>query len=282
MLLVHGFPEFWWAWRHQLPALADAGYHAVAMDLRGYGGSDKTPRGYDPMTLSADLHGVIGALGASQATVVGHGWGATVGWTAAAQDSERGVAVRGLVSVATTHPLAAHRLASRATLARQLASMQPPLAPERRIIADHAAYVGAKLRAWSAPTSGFPDAEAEETYRTAMSVWPAPHCAAEYHRWAFRSRLRSDGRRFNRLLSRPVPGPVLQVLGAEDPLFRLGRTDPSRAFVDGSYECVVMEGSGHFPHEEVPQAFTAVLLDWLRRHVGGVAENRPRDEPGRG
>ncbi len=47
VLLLHGFPQFWWTWRHQLPALADAGYRAVAMDLRGFGGSDHTPRGYD-------------------------------------------------------------------------------------------------------------------------------------------------------------------------------------------------------------------------------------------
>ncbi|MGH3448978.1 MAG: alpha/beta fold hydrolase, partial [Nocardioidaceae bacterium] len=47
VVLLHGFPEFWWAWRHQLPVLAAAGYRAVAMDLRGYGASDKTPRGYD-------------------------------------------------------------------------------------------------------------------------------------------------------------------------------------------------------------------------------------------
>ena len=57
VVLLHGFPEFWWAWRHQLPVLAAAGYRAVAMDLRGYGASDKTPRGYDPLTLAADVGG---------------------------------------------------------------------------------------------------------------------------------------------------------------------------------------------------------------------------------
>ena len=65
VLLLHGFPEFWWAWRHQLPVLAAAGYHAVAMDLRGYGASDKPPRGYDTPTLTADVAGVVRALGAS-------------------------------------------------------------------------------------------------------------------------------------------------------------------------------------------------------------------------
>lgn len=59
VLLLHGFPQFWWTWRHQLPALADAGFRAVAMDLRGVGGSDRTPRGYDPANLALDVTGVI-------------------------------------------------------------------------------------------------------------------------------------------------------------------------------------------------------------------------------
>ena len=59
VLLLHGFPQFWWTWRQQLTALADAGFRAVAMDLRGVGGSDRTPRGYDPANLALDVTGVI-------------------------------------------------------------------------------------------------------------------------------------------------------------------------------------------------------------------------------
>ena len=64
VVLLHGVPEFWWAWRHQLPALADAGYRVAAMDVRGTGGSDKPPVGYDVPTLAADVAGVIQSLGA--------------------------------------------------------------------------------------------------------------------------------------------------------------------------------------------------------------------------
>ena len=71
VLLLHGFPEFWWAWHQQLPLLADAGYRAVAVDLRGYGASDKPPRGYDGFTLAADVTGLIRALGERRAAVVG-------------------------------------------------------------------------------------------------------------------------------------------------------------------------------------------------------------------
>jgi pimeloyl-ACP methyl ester carboxylesterase len=75
VLLLHGFPEFWAAWRHQIAALADAGFRAVAVDLRGYGASDKPPRGYDGYTMSADVVGLIRALGERTATIVGTGYG---------------------------------------------------------------------------------------------------------------------------------------------------------------------------------------------------------------
>src|SRR2546423_1758898 len=101
VLFLHGFPEFWWSWRHQLPVVADAGFRAVAMDLRGYGGSDKTPRGYDPLTLTMDVTGVIRALGQSNATLVGHGWGAFLAWTAAVF---RPAAVNRLAVTGSAHP----------------------------------------------------------------------------------------------------------------------------------------------------------------------------------
>ena len=83
MLLLHGFPEFWWTWRHQLAALPGAGFRAVAVDLRGYGGSDKPPRGYDLVTGAADAAGLIRALGKANAVVVGHALGGLIAWTPA-------------------------------------------------------------------------------------------------------------------------------------------------------------------------------------------------------
>ena len=85
VLLVHGFPEIAYSWRHQLPALAAAGYRAVAIDQRGYGRSSKfwQPEAYRIDHLVADLVGVVHALGERQAVVVGHDWGAPVAWSAA-------------------------------------------------------------------------------------------------------------------------------------------------------------------------------------------------------
>ena len=76
--MLHGFPEFWWTWRHQLAALPAAGFRAVAVDLRGYGGSDKPPRGYDLVTAAADAAGLVRAMGEANAIVIGHGLGLRV------------------------------------------------------------------------------------------------------------------------------------------------------------------------------------------------------------
>src|SRR5882724_988469 len=80
VLLCHGFPESWYSWRHQLGALAAAGFHAVAPDMRGYGQSDR-PEAIDKYTLfhlAGDMVGVLDAFEASTAVIVGHDWGATV------------------------------------------------------------------------------------------------------------------------------------------------------------------------------------------------------------
>ena len=98
VLLCHGFPESWYSWRHQLPALAAAGYHAVAPDMRGYGGTDR-PEAIDQYTQLhhvGDMVGLLDALGAETAVIVGHDWGAPVAWNAALLRPDRFRAVAGL------------------------------------------------------------------------------------------------------------------------------------------------------------------------------------------
>ncbi|MCH7673127.1 MAG: alpha/beta hydrolase [Proteobacteria bacterium] len=85
VILVHGWPESWYSWRHQLQALADAGYHAVAPDMRGYGGSSipENIEDYNIIELTADVAGIVSALGEDSAVVVGHDWGAPIAWQSA-------------------------------------------------------------------------------------------------------------------------------------------------------------------------------------------------------
>src|ERR1700755_2299275 len=101
VLLCHGFPESWYSWRHQLAALAAAGFHAVAPDMRGYGKSDQ-PEAIDQYTifhLIGDLVGLLDALEAPTAVIVGHDWGATIAWHTARLQPDR-FAAAAMLSVA--------------------------------------------------------------------------------------------------------------------------------------------------------------------------------------
>src|ERR1700748_2818872 len=100
VLFLHGFPEFWWSWHDIMTEVADAGFRAVAIDLRGYGASDKPPRGYDAVTLADDIAALVTSLGESDAMVVGSDLGGTLAWTMAACHPR---AVRSLVVLGAAH-----------------------------------------------------------------------------------------------------------------------------------------------------------------------------------
>jgi pimeloyl-ACP methyl ester carboxylesterase len=263
VLLLHGFPSFWWSWRHQLPALAAAGHRVVAADLRGYGGSDRPPRGYDLWTLAGDVTGLVRALGARQAAVVGAGWGGAIGWTAATLYP---AAVSRLAVLGAPHPLALRRRPPRRALGTVL-GFQLPRLPERSLRRDGSARVDALLRAGSGPawTQAPEFDEVADRHRAAMGVPRVSHCALEYFRWAVRSQLRPDGRRFAAAVDRPVERPVLQLHGAVDPW-----TPPSLARASARWCAAppalrVLDEVGHFPHQEAPQHVTDALLDFLAR-----------------
>src|SRR5262249_33835635 len=103
VLLLHGFPEFWYSWRHQLPALAGAGFRAWAPDLRGYNESEKPAgvRNYRVRLLVEDVAGLIRHTGAGRATVVGHDWGGVIAWRLA---MDRPELVERLVILNAPHP----------------------------------------------------------------------------------------------------------------------------------------------------------------------------------
>ena len=133
VLLLHGFGSFWWSWRHQLRGLGNA--RVVAVDLRGYGGSDKPPRGYDGWTLAGDTGGLIRALGHSSATLVGHADGGLVCWATSMLHPRL---VRAIAAVSSPHPAAlklsalTRRDQGRALLP-SLLRYQVPMWPERKL-----------------------------------------------------------------------------------------------------------------------------------------------------
>ncbi|CAN5322405.1 alpha/beta hydrolase [soil metagenome] len=263
VVLLHGFPEFWWSWRHQLLALGEAGYRVVAPDLRGYGASDKPPRGYDAYTLSSDVAGMVRALGARDAMVVGHDWGGMLAWTVATLHPGL---VRRLAIVDMPHPVRLRQalLSDRAQLraSSYIGYFQLPRAPEARLRKDDGAYVVRLLARWGGP--GFPDPETDARCREAMSIPGAAHCSLEWYRWAVRSLTRPSGLRFLRLMERGVGVPTLQLHGALDGCLLPSTAHGSGAWVNAPYQLQVLDGLGHFPHQEDPDLVSAALLEHAR------------------
>jgi pimeloyl-ACP methyl ester carboxylesterase len=269
VVLLHGFPEFWWSWRHQLTGLADAGFRAVAVDLRGYGDSDKPPRGYDLWTLAGDVAGLIRALGEPEARIAGHDWGGVIGWTVAALHPRL---VHSLAVLAAPHPLAMRaalatdpRGQGRATASYAL-GFQVPRRPENSLRADDGARVETIMREWSgeAWTQTEDFAEAVAHNRSAIRIPAVAHCSLEYYRWAMRSQLRAEGRRFAAAMARPARMPVLQLHGADDPCVLESTVLRSRRWAAGPFTHHPFDATGHFLHEERPDETTALLTKFLR------------------
>ena len=263
VVLLHTFPQFWWAWRHQITALADAGYRTAAVDLRGFGASDKPPKGYDTYTATADAAAVIRSLGEERAVVVGAGLG---GWTAWAMPSLQPAFTRGIAALAMPHPAviqraARHDRAQRAAMGF-LARLQWPFRPERSLVRDDTEVRG-YLTSWAAPGGAFPSEEEVSRYAAALALPFVAHSAAEYYRWIGRNQIRFDGPLFQRRVSAPIEVPVLHLQGTQDGCILESATRGSQRYVRGPYTYRAIDGAGHFLAEEAPARVNAALIEWL-------------------
>ncbi len=263
VVLLHDVLQYWWAWRHQLPALAEAGYRVAAMDLRGTGGSDKPPHGYDTPTMATDVARVIRSLGADRCVLVGSGTGAQVAWATAALHDD---VVRGVGALAAAHPLDSVLAPVHPAAARRIALALVPSVPERRLTD---ALVVRRLLAIGAGARGWPDRETSERYARALRVPFAAHSQLEQLRWLVRSRPRPDGRRYLAAYEDARPVPTLQVHGDRD-----GVRSPTAAALHhrtrrlaDPYRWELLTGVGRYPAEEAPEAVNRLLLDWLAQTV---------------
>ncbi len=264
VILLHGFASFWWSWRHQLRGLSGA--RVVAVDLRGYGGSDKPPRGYDGWTLAGDTAGLVRALGHTSATLVGHADGGLVCWATAILHSRM---VDAIALISSPHPSALRRSVltnrdQRRALLPSLLRYQVPRQPERlltrndgdeleRLVRDRA---GGK---WIA-SEDFSETIAH--LRQAVQIPSAAHSALEYQRWAVRSQTRSEGRRFMKLMNRPVDLPLLHLHGVADPYVLVDPVRRSRRYAPRG-RFVELAGVGHYAHEEAPAEVNGHLQSFL-------------------
>jgi len=194
--------------------------------------------------------------------VVGHDWGGLIAWTMSVMDPK---VVRRLVVVSAPHPLRL-RAALWTTLGqlkavRHALAFQLPILPERRLTADGGALVARLLKSWSGP--GWPPADVADVYRKALLIPSAANCALEYYRWFARSQVRPDGFHYAKQMRARIEAPTLQVHGALDPCLLPRTAMGSSRYVAAPYRWRLIEGAGHFPHEERPEPFNAELISWL-------------------
>jgi pimeloyl-ACP methyl ester carboxylesterase len=291
VLLCHGFPEGWYSWRDQLTALGAAGFRAVAPDMRGYGRTDAPPEiaAYSIMDIVGDMIGLVGALGAKQAFIVGHDWGAQIAWHAALFRPDMFPAVAALSvpfrARGPAPPLQMLRKAGllthywfhfqepgvaeaefernvRAALRRVLYSISGDAPPETRALSLHPG------QGWLANTL---DPEHLPAWLTDADL---DHMAAEFSRRGFRGGLnwyRNIDRNWE--LTAPWAGakirqPALFIAGSVDPIIAQGSGAAAvQALPDavpGLWRSQLIDGAGHFIQQERPQIVNASLLEFLR------------------
>lgn len=268
VLLLHGMPMFWWTWSRQLIDLADAGYRAVAVDLRGYGASDKPPRGYDATTMAADIAQLVTALGEQDAVVVGNDVGGLLAWTMAAQHPR---VVRRIAVLGAAHPLRLRQAVfyggggQRRAWRYALGTFQVPRRGERLLTQD-ADYLRQLFDRWSGPrwqaSPSYPTAVGR--YAEAMRIYKVAHCSLEFYRWMVRSLPRPDGRAYARSMQHPITRPVLQLHGEADRCVLPATAQGSSRHVSADYEWRLLPDVGHFPQHESPERVSDELIRWAK------------------
>ena len=260
VILLHGFPEISHSWRRQLPALADAGYHAVAPDLRGYGDSDRPPAVDDYLApkLVGDIAGLIRALGHESAHIVGHDWGGGLAWGLAGNLPS---AVRSLTILNAPVGVVSARLrredpAQRAKSWYMLLFQFPGVA-ETWLSADDFANLSAFVFETAAPGT-FPPQE-REVYISALGRDGALTAALNYYRANMppASWLRDPPD------PPPVAAPTMIIWGEADAYMDPILLERSAATVTGPLRIERLPGVSHWVQQEAPDRVNELLTDFL-------------------
>jgi pimeloyl-ACP methyl ester carboxylesterase len=287
VVLCHGFPELWYSWRHQLPALAQAGYRAIAPDQRGYGGTDRPPavEDYDVIHLTDDMLGLLDALGEDSAVFVGHDWGAPVVWNLALRAPER---VRGVVGMSVPFlprgpmdPVQALDALFADQFFYILYFQQPGVADQ-----DLGRDTRDTLRRFYAAISAEATAEAFRPLPrqgTTLRDWlPEPGAlpgwlsqadldlyVAEFTRTGFTGglnwyrNLKRNWERTEDLDGRKVEVPALFIAGERDPVIAMFPIAAMNEWVPDLRDTLMIPETGHWTQQERPSEVNAALLQFL-------------------
>jgi pimeloyl-ACP methyl ester carboxylesterase len=294
IVLVHGWPESWYSWRHQIEPLVQAGYRVAAIDVRGYGGSDKPEaiEAYSMRELTSDVAGVIDALGGSPAILIGHDWGAPLVWTTAILHRDK---VRAVVGMSVPHlgrpakpAIETYRAVFAGRFFYQIYFQEPGVA-ERELEADIPAtlrktYYGASgdctigERAFASskpPEAAFLDRMIDPDPLPAwLTQADVEYYASQFRQSGFRgpiNRYRNFERDWNelpQLATEKVTQPALFIAGEADPVLRFSRGKLLQDMMDPYYTDlrgkVLIPRIGHWVQQEAPEPVNAALLDFLK------------------
>jgi len=288
VLLLHGFPELWYSWRHQLPALAAAGYHAVAPDVRGYGRTDapEAIESYTMLNHTADAVGVLDALSEETAVVVGHDWGAPMAWHCALLYPERFPAVVALsvpyMPRAPMPPIQLMKLRFADNFFYILYFQEPGLA-EAELEADvrrsmrlllHNISGDAPHDLWLAQKpkdAGLLDGMGEpEQLPSWLTEADLDYFTGEFERTGFRGGLNRyrnmdrDWEELPQLADAKVQQPALFIAGDRDGVLTFTSIDAMKANVPNLRRALMLSGCGHWTQQERPADVSAALIEFLR------------------
>ncbi len=257
-LLLHGFPELAFSWRHQIAALADVGYEVWAPNLRGYGESSKPPKvsDYSMDRLLADIGALIDASGRTDVTLVGHDWGAAQAWMFAIR---RVRPLERLVIMNVPHPTCMQReLRSVRQLLKSwyIFFFQIPWLPEKLMCARRAKAIGDAFTKSAVDPSRFPDAVVD-VYREAALRPNAMRSMINYYRAAFRGARASASEELA-----TIETPTLMIWGLDDVALSKETTDGTEEFVS-DLTIRFLPGVSHWVQQEAPEVVNAMMLAWL-------------------
>ena len=262
VLLLHGFPECWYSWRHQLMALGDR-YHVVAPDLRGYNLSDKPPRveDYRMELLVDDVLGLVRHFGAREAAIVGHDWGAGVAWSVAQRHPEYVWKLAAL----QVPPMAAWR--KNMTLKQALRSwymlfFQIPWLPETLMSAGNFALVERAFKTTVARAGSFTDADIA-VYKKALSEPFALTAAINYYRANFTKLFLKSRKPAEELSDGRIRVPTLFIYGEQDHAVVPETVRNIGAYIDAPYREVRIATSGHWVQNEAVAEVNTALGQFL-------------------
>lgn len=257
VIMLHGFPEFWYSWRFQIPVLVRQGFRVVAPDMRGYNLSDKPPevRAYRVERLAADVAQLVERLGERQAAVVGHDWGGMVAWWFAMRHPERLSRLTVLNAPHPEHMPAMMRSWTQVRKSLYMLYFQLPLLPERRLMHDEGALIRKVFRHEPEREGAFSETDIDR-YVQAMSG-STTRAALNY----YRALLRRSPFGMRRLV-RPVSQPVQLIWGLRDQHVGIEYGRPStRLAPDLRFDPI--EDSSHWVQVDRPAKVNARLKEFL-------------------